>query len=313
MITGGLKMKKISVFLSLLLVIVLVLGACGGDDKKDESKDLKKEENQTENQEKESSSGSVDTNVAPTIENSIIYELDGAKLLAEEMTYVDSVNAFALKLKLENNSDKAIDIIVKEGIVDNVLLGISGIFGSIKAKSGESVNDFIFIDVPSLKKAGLKNLGEIQFRLHVEAEGKETISTEPIKIKTSEYGVSEKNFNEEGIVLFDKDGVKVVGKKLLKGDLGDEYQIFIKNDTDEYMSVRSVDGKIVLNGKDIEYNFEEELPPHTVSYPSFYFMGTDLEDLISNGIKSLKIAVQVERGMFSGDILGVGDEVELIK
>ncbi len=310
-------MKKFRISLAFLLAMILLLSACGGSDDSSEGgqsgENTKTEGEGTDNgesSEKEAVLGSVDTLKAPVILESLMYNDKGLKMTLNEITFDEAVNSFLLGVTLENSTDKKVDVSLVSSIIDGVFMDL-GLSGSVMAEANSTGEGVFYIDLDYLKNAGLKGIGVIEYVVRIDNMVDDIQYSERVKLETSEAGVIPYTPNDAGVELFNKDGVRVVGQGLTKSVMGDEYKLFIENNTDTAVAIRIADGKMILNGSEVRSFFSQTVPYRSVYYTTEYLWSDEIKALSADGIESLKFAIEVEKEPYAGDIIGVGQEIEI--
>ncbi|MBR1750431.1 MAG: hypothetical protein IJ740_06030 [Ruminococcus sp.] len=225
----------------------------------------------------------IDENsVIPTIDDQVLWEVDGVKISATGID-TDSFWGAELKLLVENNSDKDIGISTNAVIVNDYMIND---ITSITVTAGNKTNDKVTLFSSSLNAAGIENIGKIELYLHTfDPNTYETLnSSECITIETSDFDKTDTESNIEGAVLLDSDGIKVTAQYVDENSFwGAAAILYIENNTDRIVSVECED--TAINGFMVNGFQYVEVYPHKKAIDEITFFSSDLEE---NGITEIE-------------------------
>lgn len=126
---------------------------------------------------------------------------------------------------------------------------------------------------------------ELSFNI-LDASTFDTITeSKAISIKTSADKNYEQKFDESGFVAYEKNGIKIVVKKLESENSfwGSDIYVYLKNETDQDITVQA--SNVSINGYMVYPMFSSDIVAGKVSYDTMTFLESDLED---NGITNIE-------------------------
>lgn len=173
----------------------------------------------------------------PTIDEAVVFEKDGIKITAKEYT-TDSIWGDGIKFLLENDTDKNITVGVTALIVNDFM--ITDTFAA-EVAAGKKTNETMTLSSTALNAAGIDVIGQIEVYFHMyDSETWDDIAkTDCITIKTSMYDQMDKTVDDAGQVLYDKDGIKIVGKYVDESSFwGAGIVVYIENNTDKNVLIQ---------------------------------------------------------------------------
>lgn len=219
--------------------------------------------------------------VAITIEEQILLDRDGIKVTAKE--YVeDSIWGDGIKVLVENNSDKNLGIGCDALIVNNYM--ITDLF-SCNVAAGKKANDTIYLSSSALEAAGIDNVGQIELYLRVfDADTYQNVfNADPVTIKTSAFANMDTTANDVGTELYNKDGIKIVGKFVEENSFwGTAVLLYMENTTGQNVTV-SCDN-VSVNGFMVTPLFYSSIYAGKMAVDEITILSSDLEN---NGITSV--------------------------
>ncbi|MCM1089235.1 MAG: hypothetical protein NC413_00160 [Muribaculum sp.] len=224
----------------------------------------------------DSSSGTV------TIDEQVLVEQDGITITATEYS-TDSIWGDGIKLLLENNSDKDIGVNCKALIVNDYM--ISDLFSSSIA-AGKKANETMYLSNSQLKAAGIENVGKIEIYFHVydSSTYHSVFDTECVTIQTSEYANMDTALNDEGMELYNQDGIRIVGKTVDENSFwGTAILLYCENSSGKNVGI-SVDD-MSINGFMMTPFFSTTVYDGKKSLDDITVFSSDLEE---NGIETIE-------------------------
>ena len=178
-----------------------------------------------------------------TITEQVCFDHDGVKVTAKSITN-DSIWGTGIKLLVENNSDKDYSVSTHEVIVNNCM--VSSLF-ACQVAAGKKANDTLYLSSSTLEAAGITNIGQIEIYFYVfDSSTYETVyDSECITIKTSLYDTMDTTVNDAGYELYNKDGIRIVGKYVDESTFwGSSVLLYIENKSSQNITVSCDDMSI---------------------------------------------------------------------
>lgn len=236
-------MKKFFLILTSLILVCSFVG-CTGENEPEETKQIVGG-GTTPSQQSPSETTTSEPSENITIQEQVCFDHDGIKVTAKSIT-TDSIWGTGIKLLVENNTSKDYSIGVNEVIVNNCMA--SSLF-SCKVAAGKKTNDTLYLSDSSLKAAGITNIGQIEIYFYVyDSSTYSTVyNAECTTIKTSFYDKMDPSFNNTGREIYNKDGIRIIGKYVDEDTLfGSSIVLCVENKTNQNITVSCDD--ISING-----------------------------------------------------------------
>lgn len=288
-------MKKFMSFL-LSALLVLSLAACGSNGGA-QSTASESSAGSTASSEAESSAAATEEATAtpepteepsaqPTLEETVLLDEGGIKVMATSLTDYGLGGAPDLKLHVENNTDGDIMIQTSEYAAVNSCM-VRGI-ASIQASAGDSADDTVMFLDDEFEKAGIETVSDIRLAVRaIDADWNEICSSDYVTVKTSAYGTVETPA-VDGDVLYDEGGVKVILLGTEEDEDFDFYfptyvKLYIENNSDQDITVKTLDFK--ANGEVTQCSLNAELLAGTRQFTE---LRLDADSCTQNGITELK-------------------------
>lgn len=218
----------------------------------------------------------------PTIDEAVVYNEGGIKITAKEYV-TDSIWGDGIKFLIENDTTKNIMVGCNALIVNNYM--ISDLFAT-EVAAGKKTNETMTLSSSQLKAAGIDVIGQIEVYFHIyDTDTYDNIAdTDCVLIKTSLYDQMDTKADDSGEVLYDKDGIKIIGKYVNDSDFwGAAILLYIENNSDKNVVIQA--DNVSING----FTFDSAIFSSTVyagkkSYDDITLFSSELEE---NGIKSV--------------------------
>lgn len=224
------KSKKGLIIGSVAAVVVIgaVAGASGGGDDK---KDIKDSESKTQA-------------VAVTIEEQVLWEVDGVKITAKGLSD-DMIFGKQIDVLVENNSDKDVGIGATAVIVNDYMIND---LTSITVTAGNKSNDHISLLSNELEAAGIDSISKIELYLHT--FDPETYMTQKesdcISINTN-ISETDNTTSIKGETLFESNGIKIIGQYVDENSFwGSAAVLYVENNSDKNVIVQC--DELAVNG-----------------------------------------------------------------
>ncbi len=241
------------------------------------------EENNSDSQTEETESTTTTAKtLAPTIDEEVVFDEDGIKITAKEYTS-DSLWGDGIKFLIENETEQNVTVGITALIVNNYMITDSFV-ASVAA--GKKTNETMNLSSSQLKAAGIDVIGQIEVYFHIYDSDTwgNIVDTDCITIKTSLYDQMDTTVDDEGQVLYDEDGVKIVGKYVNDSDFwGAAVLLYIENNSGRNVLVQA--DNLSVNGFTIDALFSCTVYDGKMAYDDITLFSTDLEE---NDIKTVE-------------------------
>lgn len=242
-----------------------------------------------------------------TLDETIIYNENDVKIIATGMDYSGFFGP-SIKVLIENNSAKNLTVQSRDSAINGAM--IDTIFSEDVA-AGKKANTTITFTESELNTAGIKTIKNIEFKIVLlDTDSYDTVATsETIALTTSADASFAQTFDSTGETLYDKDGIKVVAKKLSSEDSfwGSELYLYIENNTQKYLTIQARD--VSINGFMVDPSFSCDILPGKVAYSSITFFESDLTD---NGITDIS-ELELKLHIFEAESWDTVKETDIIK
>jgi len=226
-----------------------------------------------------------------TVEEQVIFEQNAIRITAKSLAY-DSFWGPSLKLLIENDSDKNITVQIRDSVINGVMID-----GSISCEvaAGKKANDEIVYMQGELDTAGIEIIKDIQFKFHIfETESWDTIiDSETLVLSTTANPAYVQTYDDSGFVALDKDGFKLVVKKLENEESfwGADIYVYIENNSEKNAVIQVRD--VSVNGFMIDPIFSCEVLSKMKAYDTITFLESDLEDNNIDAIDELEMSFHI--------------------
>ena len=235
--------------------------------------------NETKDPEAETTTAASKT---PTIEEAVVYDKDGIKITAKEYE-TDSIWGDGVKFLIENDTKHNLTVGCRALIVNDYM--ISDLFVT-EVAAGMKTNETMHLSSSQLKAAGIDTIGKIEIYFHIYDSDtfKDIANPDCVTIKTSLYDQMDTKADDSGEVLFEKGGIKIIGKYADENSFwGTSVVFYIENTSNKNVTVQA--SNVSING----FTFDAALFSSTVyagkkSYSNMTLLSSELEQ---NGIKSV--------------------------
>ncbi len=228
----------------------------------------------------ESDSNSVTSDV--TIEEQVLVDQDGIKITATEYA-TDSIWGDGIKLLIENNTDKDYMIGCDALIVNDYM--ISDLFVSTVA-AGKKANETMYLSSSELRAAGIDTVGKVEMYFHAtdDTTYDSLFSKAYSEIRTSEYANMDTTADDSGTELYNKDGVRIIGKTVDENSFwGTAILLFCENNSGRNVSIHVDD--MSINGFMMTPYFSSTIYDGKRAIDDITVMSSDLE---SSGVESIE-------------------------
>ncbi|MBQ8403106.1 MAG: hypothetical protein IJX55_01610 [Clostridia bacterium] len=184
-----------------------------------------------------------DFNKETTISEQKCFEYNGMVVTAK--SFVDDwLLGEGIKILVENNSSKDYTVSTEAVIVNNCMS--SSLF-VCEVAAGKKANETLYFSFSDFEKAGISNIGQIEIYFYVyDSNTYDTVYTaECVVIKTSNYNEMDTSVIDDGYVLYDSKGIKIVGKYVDENTLlGSSVLLYVENTSGKNITVSCEDMSI---------------------------------------------------------------------
>ena len=216
-----------------------------------------------------------------TIEEQVVVDQDGIKITATEYE-TDSIWGDGIKLLIENDSNNDYTVGCDALIVNDYM--ITDLFVS-EIAAGKKANEVMHLSSSELKAAGIENVGKIEMYFHAYDSSYNSIFENVYsEIQTSEYANMDTTPNDAGMELYNKDGIKIVGKTVDENSFwGTAILLYCENTSGKNVGI-SVDD-MSINGFMMSPFFTTTVYDGKKSIDEITVFSSDLEE---NGIEKIE-------------------------
>jgi len=250
----------------------------GGSTDDIENKDAAENSEKADSEDEKKGAGKAG---AVSIEEQVLYDQDGLKITAKEYT-TDDIWGDGIKILVENDTDQDIMLGCDALIVNDYM--ILDLFAS-EIAAGKKANETIYLSSSELKAAGIDTVGriEIYFRGSDATTYDTLFEKEGAVIETSAVGEMDTQANDDGMELYNEDGIRIVGKTVDENSFwGAAILLYIENDSGRDVGI-SVDD-MSINGFMMTPYFSTQVYDGKKSLDDIALLSSELEE---NGIEAV--------------------------
>ena len=283
-------MKSISKrFLTIFVVLLFCLMALGsGDSKKEETINTNSNEETIDLDESTTDTSKQSDNLIPTIEETVLFEYNGIKVTAKEIT--EDWLGPELKVLIENDTDENINVSLDEIAVNDYMVS-AWLYEDVAA--GKKSNATFEIWSSTLSNAGISNIGKIDFYFRViNSDNYNTIyESKEIELKTSLYDEMDSEANDVGTELLNQNGIRIVGKGVNDSLWGQGVLLYIENNSDKNIIVST--DNLSVNGYMVNGYLYSTVMSNKKAIETVILSSTDLEDNDIESIEDLALSFDI--------------------
>lgn len=217
-----------------------------------------------------------------TVEEQILLDKDGLKITLKSMSE-DEIFGPSFKLLVENNMDKTVGVQTRNLSVNGLMM--ESMF-SAEVAPGKKSNEEMIIIMNDLEIASVTTIKDMEFNFTVFDAGtwNTIFDSDTIHIQTSADKSFVQAYDDSGFTAFDKDGFKVVIKKLVSEDSfwGADIYVYIENNSNKNATIQI--REMSVNGYMLEPIFSSDVLAGKKAFDTITFMEQDLTD---NDIKEI--------------------------
>ena len=233
----------------------------------------------------DSASGSGTPELTPiegvSITSQVIYDEEGVRITATEIG--ESWSGIDLALHIENYSNRDIMVQAKDSSVNGYM--VYGLM-SPDIEKGKSVNASIRFDSDKLEECDIEKIAVMEFRFHIiDLNTWDTIKdSDMIRVETTAAADYVQDYQNDGKVIFDSKGIKIVEMGISVGDdiWGPSAVFYIENTSDRNIGVQTRD--VSVNGIKVDAIISEEIVAGKKAVAHMQFMQDEFDE---NGIEEI--------------------------
>ena len=302
-------MKKIILIL-LVALISFNLFACSfnSDDDSTNEENINTTKNKDIQDESTKDTSEQGDNLIPTIEETVLFEYNGIKVTAKEIT--EDWLGPELKVLIENDTDENINVSLDEIAVNDYMVS-AWLYEDVAA--GKKSNATFEIWSSTLSNAGISNIGKIDFYFRViNSDNYNTIyESKEIELKTSLYDEMDSEANDVGTELLNQNGIRIVGKGVNDSLWGQGVLLYIENNSDKNIIVST--DNLSVNGYMVNGYLYSTIMSNKKAIETVILSSTDLEDNDIESIEDLALSFDIINAdtwmnIFSSDEITVNIE-----
>lgn len=222
-----------------------------------------------------------------TIEETVLYDKDGVKITAKEIV-ADETMGDGLKLMIENNTDKDIDVICEKLIVNNFM--ISNLFGTSITAGNKSNNTLNLLD-SDIRAAGIDVIGQIEVSFTIrDTKTYEVLAmTEMATLKTSMFDEMDTTPDDVGVELWNENGVRIMGRYVNENSYwGAAVLLYLENTSGKSIDV--ICDSMSINGYMVQPYFGCQMLDNRNAISTVVIFAESLEENNIEKIESIEIS-----------------------
>lgn len=220
--------------------------------------------------------------IGTTIEEQVLLDAIDIKITAKEFV-TDDFWGDGIKLLIENNSSNTVGIGLEQIAVNNYM--ISDLF-SEKVAAGKKAFETLYFSESDLEEAGIDQIEQIEVYFYIyDSESYSRLFTaKPAVIKTNNFTGEDIEPNDEGLELYNDNGIRIVFKYLQSDDIfGESLVLFLENKTDQDVNIQDKD--LSINGFMVSSLFSSTILAGKMAIDEIMLLDSDLEE---NDIESIE-------------------------
>ena len=284
------KQTKLFTVLILTILLICFITACVPSDSPSNHKEI------VDGDTTEGGNGTNNTpNEDPAAEQATIseqkcFEYNGITVTARELVD-ESIWGAGIKLYIENNSDKDYSVGTEAVIVNNCM--VRALF-SCEVAAGKKTNDVLYLFSSDLEAAGISNIGQIEiyFYIYDSSSYERVYEAECVTIKTSLYNQMDTTADDSGHVLYNENGIKIVGKYVDENTFwGSSVLLYIENTSNCNITVSCDD--MSVNGYMVTGFLLETVYQGKYAIGNITVMSSDLEENNITDIEEIELKFRI--------------------
>lgn len=218
----------------------------------------------------------------PTVEEQVLVDRDGVRITLKGLS-TDGFMGPEIQLLVENSSAVNVTVQTRDMSVNGFMT--EPVF-SCDVAAGKSANDSITLMDSELESAGIEKIMNFELSFHVfNSDNWDTLfDSDTVHVSTSLDNGEEQAVDDSGILLLERDGIRLTVKEADSENSfwGADIYIYVENQSDKNITVQARD--VSINGFMVQPMFSCDVAAGKKAYDTITFFESDLEQ---NGIESI--------------------------
>lgn len=218
----------------------------------------------------------------PTVEERVLVDRDGVRITLKGLS-TDGFMGPEIQLLVENSSAVNVTVQTRDMSVNGFMT--EPVF-SCDVAAGKSANDSITLMDSELESAGIEKIMNFELSFHVfNSDNWDTLfDSDTVHVSTSLDNGEEQAVDDSGILLLERDGIRLTVKEADSENSfwGADIYIYVENQSDKNITVQARD--VSINGFMVQPMFSCDVAAGKKAYDTITFFESDLEQ---NGIESI--------------------------
>lgn len=284
--------KKLLVFLVFVMMIVFVT-SCSNSNEPDKMAVEKSnvEADLLDSVSQEDEPAKIDSAEEVEVEEQVLFDQDDIKITLKSLKD-DSIFGPSLQVLVENNSEQSIIVQTRDSSVNDLM--VETMF-SANVAAGKKANDSITFMSSELEQAGISTIQNIEFKFYIfnADTWSEVLESEVITIETSADKSFVQDYDDEGVLVLDEKGIKMVIKKVNSSDSfwGTDVYVYIENNSDQDITIQSRD--VSINGFMVSPIFSSDIVAGKKAFDSITFFENDLVENEITSIDNMELSFHI--------------------
>ncbi len=246
-------------------------------------------------------------NKGVTIEETVLVDDGGVKITAKSLE-TDEYDNVELKLLIENNSGRDLHFYCKNVSVNGYM---NRAWMSVEVLNGKKVNDSISFDGYDFEFCEITDIADVELAFEVNnvSDYEPYFITTPIQLKTSIADTYEYNYDDNGFLAYDDNGIKIVVKEFLGSEhtYGPAALVYIENNTDKNLTVACEE--MAINDFMVSGSLYDDVAAGKKAIFDLGFSETDLKENAITTVESFEISFDIDDADSWDDIV----DTDLVK
>ena len=225
-----------------------------------------------------------------SIAETVLVDEAGVKITAKSLKSNGDFGP-ELKVLIENNSETDLVFDTNSTLINGYVIGS---FMSAEVNAGKKSNATIEFYDDELAISKISTIADIEISFEVlTSDYDDYLETEVVQIKTSAADTYEYVYDDEGEVLYDGNGVKIIAKGLRKDAVYHEtyFVLYVYNYGDKNITLQAND--VAANGFMIPSYFSVDIPSDRHAVSSILFSDEDLQEAEIDEITELELSFRL--------------------
>lgn len=284
--------KKLLVFLVFVMMIVFVT-SCSNSNEPDKMAVEKSnvEADLLDSVSQEDEPAKIDSAEEVEVEEQVLFDQDDIKITLKSLKD-DSIFGPSLQVLVENNSEQSIIVQTRDSSVNDLM--VETMF-SANVAAGKKANDSITFMSSELEQAGISTIQNIEFKFYIfnADTWSEVLESEVITIETSADKSFVQDNDDEGVLVLDEKGIKMVIKKLNSSDSfwGADVYVYIENNSDQDITIQTRD--VSINGFMVNPIFSSDIVAGKKTFDTITFFDNDLVENEITSIDNMEVSFHI--------------------